>query len=307
MKRALALTALVCAGCATSPKRYASFDDVAYEYEREATVWAPTARLNIHVARLGDPRSSAPPLVLLHPWGFSMLVWKDVAAELAKERLVVLVDLPGHGKSDKVVTQYTMARLAAAVLDVTRDLPPFFVAGNSLGGATALAMAEAAPERLRGLVLVAAPGGHLLPEPLRHAARTIATHDSIETLSDEAWLIGLIVAERSDGPLANRLMDDIVALKDAREWPAWCRSTSLVLGTVAEYAPDLTRIEVPTLVVHGDNDFLIGGGSEALAAGLPNAELEIVQGCGHMLEVECPDALRAHIEGFVRGGASEAP
>lgn len=303
MRRIASLATLALAACSTTPKRYASFDDVPYAYGHESTEWAPTAKLNVHVARLGDPRAKKPPLVLLHPWGFSMLVWKDVAEDFAKERRVVLVDLPGHGKSDKVVTQYTMARLAAAVLDVTRDLDRFYVAGNSLGGATALAMAEAAPGRLRGLVLVAAPGGQILPEPLRHAARTIATAESIETLSDEAWLVGLIVAQRSDGPLANRLIDDIAALKGAKEWPAWCRSTSRILSTVAAYAPDLSRIEVPALVVHGDNDFLIGSGSEALAAGLPNAKLAIVQGCGHMLEVECPDALRGHMQAFFAGSA----
>ncbi len=297
MRLAVLATALLAAACSTT-RRYASFDDVPYDYAEETTEWAPTARLNVRVARLGDPRSDVPPVVLLHPWAFSMLIWKDVAPHLAEGRRVVLVDLPGHGKSDKVVTQYTMARLAAAVLDVTRDLDRFFVVGNSLGGATALAIAEAAPERLRGIVLVAAPGGHLLPEPMRHAARTLADAKSIETLSDEAWLVGLVVAERSDGPLAVRLREDLTALKGAREWSAWCRSTSAILSTVAAYAPDLAGVEVPALVVHGDNDFLIGAGSRLLADGLPNADFVEVQGCGHLLEVECPEALLAPMQRF---------
>lgn len=298
--RALPLL-LVFASCATTA-RYSSFDDVDYGYRDERSVWSERAKLNVRIAELGSRTSTSTPIVLLHPWGFSMSIWADVAPTLAKKRRVVLVDLPGHGKSDKLVTRYSMRRLAAAVLDAAdaAGLERFYVTGNSLGGATSIALAELAPKRLAGMVLVAAPGGALLPQPLRHAARSIATSSSLETLSDEAWSIGLVVAERSDSPLAVRLRDDIIKLRSSREWPAFCKATTAILRVAANFAPPLESIEVPALVVHGEADLLIWrSSSDAMAARLPNARFVALEGCGHMPEIECPEPLLEQLSKFL--------
>ena len=233
-----------------------------------------------------------------------MAIWSDVAPALAAHRRVVLVDLPGHGKSDKLVARYEMKRLAVAVLDAADDagLDRFVVVGNSLGGATSLAIAEVAPSRLAGMVLIASPGGELFPEPLVRASKSIATPEALETLSDEAWTVGLIVAERSDSPLARRLREDLVALKDTREWTAWCRATIAILRVAAVYAPPLETLEVPALVVHGGNDLLIrDGASAALAARLPDAKMVVMEACGHMPEIECPEDLLGLISEFLDG------
>lgn len=305
--RLAAIGLVAVAACATS-KTYESFDDVPYGYERERTIWSPRAQLEIRVAELGDPNSARPPIVLLHPWGFNMLVWRDVAKQLAEDRLVLLVDLPAHGKSLKLHTYYPMRRLAVAVLDAAKDLDEFYVAGNSLGGATALAVAIEAPERLRGMILMGAPGGAKLPMPMRRAARSLAKRAALRSLSDEAWLLGLAGTLRSDTELANRLFDDLMALRGAREWRAWCHSAILVLYTAAEYAPDLSDVHVPALVVHGEDDLLIWRPyAEALAKGLPDAALTILEDCGHMSEVDCPDLVTARIRAFIDAQALGTP
>lgn len=264
-------------------------------------MWAPRARVRVHLAELDGP-AGATPLVLLHPWGLSMRVWSDVAPALAEDRRVLLVDLPAHGKSGKPHAAYPMARLAAAVLDAmdAAGIRRAVLAGNSLGGATALAVAERAPARVEAVIPIAAPGGDAIWTPLVRAAGLWATPEACASLTAEAWWLGFRVVERSSSPLARALRDEHVALRGAEEWPAWCRATLTVLRSVATYAPDLEQIEAPALVVGGGSDPLITPAmSQALAERLPRGRLAMLEGCGHLPQVECPAALLERVRRFL--------
>lgn len=303
---ALGLLAGVSA-CAHGGPSYARFADVPYGYGGARRVWSPRAQLGVHVEELGA--RPAPALVLLHPWGLNMTVWADVAPELAERHRVLLVDLPGHGKSDKPSGPYTMRRLAAAVLDVldASGVERAVLMGNSLGGATALAVAELAPARVSGLVLLAAPGGDILPEPVRRAARGLANPQALETLSDEGWFVGLVLAEASLSPTAARVRDDVIALRRTAEWSAWSRATIRILRAVAEYRPELERLEMPALVVAGTRDPLITSDLNArLAERLPRGQLEVLEGCGHLMEIECPAALMDRLRPFLAARSGSA-
>lgn len=312
MRRWLPLAfAFALSGCGHAAPEYKSFADLPYGYERSRDLWCPKAQLFMHVEELGARHSAKPPIVLLHPWGLNMTVWAQVAPELAKERRVILIDLPGHGKSGKLHTHYPMPRLAQAVLDVMDALavPTAVVAGNSLGGATSIAVAERAPQRVQALVLIAAPGGAMLPQPVLKAAHSLANRAALRTLSDEAWFFGVAFVARSLGPAADRLSSDLMGLRHSPEWPAWSDATITILRSVATYAPELERLHMPALVVHGTGDLLITEGlNTALAERLPQGRLQVLDGCGHMPEVECPEALMRVVRAFLQGqGGTPGP
>ncbi len=299
--RLLLLFLVGCAGGAP----YASFSEVEYEYRSERTIWGQRSRLEVHYALAGTSSTAETPLVLLHPWGFNGRIWEQTARSWGEDRQVLVVDLPGHGKSDKTHAYYPMERLAAAVLDAmdAAGVKRAFVVGNSLGGATTLALARMAPERLRGMVLIGSPGGKKFIMPLRTAARQLAKPLELQGLSDESWWLGLKLLAPGGSAHAASLRGDFLRLKGARDYTAWSQASLDVLQQAAEYAPPLGDVQVPALIVHGQNDPLIWRSlSEALKDGLPQARMVVLEGCGHMPQMECPAQLVPHVLTFIRAG-----
>ncbi|MCC6169792.1 MAG: alpha/beta hydrolase [Caldilineaceae bacterium] len=221
-----------------------------------------------------DVQGTRPPLLLIHGAGGNYLQWPPRLRRLPATSVYAL-DLPGHGKSPgpgcATVEEYgAVVRAFVAALGLTAPL----VAGHSLGAAIALAYAHTHPQATAGLALVG--GGPRLPVSPKLLAL-------LETDPDRA-------AER------------IVAGFYGPETPAPTRARSLaalracapgvLLGDFAACARfDMTAalpaIQTPALVVCGDNDRMVAPALSAeLAAGLPDSQLVMLRGAGHMLMVE---------------------
>jgi proline iminopeptidase len=68
--------------------------------------------------------------------------------------------------------------------------------------------------------------------------------------------------------------------------------------------PDLADLHVPTLVLHGDQDFVPGTIASGIAAALPRARLAVLPACGHFAYLEASDAVHAEIAKFIKDGIS---
>jgi len=64
--------------------------------------------------------------------------------------------------------------------------------------------------------------------------------------------------------------------------------------------PKLSRLTVPTLVISGEDDFIPSYVATHIAQAMPNARYVTMKACGHFAYLECPDAVRAAIDGFFR-------
>lgn len=299
-----ALIALCSAGCAASPRSLGSFAELSYDgYHGERSVRSRRARADVVMAELGPADATETPIVLLHPWGTNMLIWRSVAPALALDRRVLLVDLPGHGKSSKPPGRYPPKRLAGGVLDAmdAAGIDRAIIAGNSLGGATAIALALEAPERVRALILIGSPGGARVPDALQTLVKGAASPTHIAGISDEVLGFGWLVVARGASPLATKMLDDLYSVRDGRDWAAWSHSTSSALREVLTWSPPLARISAPALVVQGTEDIVVWPSRGAdLAAGLPAGRYSPIDGCGHMPEVECPEELLLRASEFIR-------
>ena len=121
------------------------------------------AAVVLHEQRWGVP-SGLPSVLLVHATGDTSADWADVAAGLAVDRLVVAVDLRGHGESPWPGS-YALAELAEDVVMVADSVAaeqgrPVDVVGHSLGGLVACVLASGRPDLVRRLVLEDVPVPH---------------------------------------------------------------------------------------------------------------------------------------------------
>jgi pimeloyl-ACP methyl ester carboxylesterase len=204
--------------------------------------------------------------------------------------------IDGYGTAD---TLQQMARIALAQAPDSFDL-----FGHSMGGRVALEVYRLAPERVRRLALVST-GVHSLREgeaAKRHALQTIGWNHGFAKLIDE-WLPPMVAeANRAKPEIYEPLRQMNV---DAGQEVFDAQIHALVNRPEVESL--LPRIACPTLVMTGELDaWSPPAQHEAIAAAIPNAELVIVPGAGHMLQLEAPDAVNQAIARWLARPAIES-
>lgn len=112
-----------------------------------------------HIQVVETGPAGAPPIVLLHGFDASWHWWVPTSRLLARDHRVISVDLLGHGGSSKPRKGYSMENQARLVAEVMRQLhvSGAIVAGHSMGGGVAVALATANPALVKGLVIVDQP------------------------------------------------------------------------------------------------------------------------------------------------------
>lgn len=110
-------------------------------------------------SRLYHLGGTGTPVVLLHGFGADRLSWVATAPVIAPHAAVWAADLPGHGAAANAVGDGSPQAMARDLLDALGEIAePMLMVGHSMGGAVALHLAALAPERVRGLVLIAPAG-----------------------------------------------------------------------------------------------------------------------------------------------------
>lgn len=99
---------------------------------------------------------NGPCIVLLHGFLLSPSIWVDLAPKLSEKNQLIIIDLPGHGKSGciaKIHTMELMAEVVNSILVENKILKASFI-GHSMGGYISLAFAEMYPTKIKKLVLL---------------------------------------------------------------------------------------------------------------------------------------------------------
>lgn len=256
--------------------------------------------MSIHIA--WERRGRGTPLVLVHGLGYGRSGWEPVADDLARRFDVILLDNRGIGASDAPPGPYTVAEMAADVVQVMDEagLERAHLLGTSLGGMIAQELALSRPERVDRLVLACTtPGGpdaHPLPEGtlrLIEEAPSLAPEVALRRFVDNA-LAPATPARRPE------LAERIVALRLAapQDRAAWAAQAAAAASFDAHGR--LGALSAPTLVQHGTDDRVIDVRNGELVAGLiPGARLELFEGAGHLFFWEQPDAFVASVVSFL--------
>jgi pimeloyl-ACP methyl ester carboxylesterase len=269
---------------------------------REHHAFAQVAGMKMHWAEAGTS-SVAPPLVLIHGLQDCYLTWKRVVSSLARDRRVLMLDLPGHGLSARPDASYDLpwyARMTAAWLREI-GIEEVDVVGHSLGGGIAQMLLLECRELIRRIVLVASGGlGREITPFLRLAAIPVV----VEHLGQPFLGIGARIALRGvftpdDITELNRMNAQVGSarafartVRDLVNWRGQRRRFS-------QRAHEIQRLP-PIAVIWGDHDQIIPAKhAQQLAELVDGIQVTVIKGCGHFLHLERPELFVSVVREFL--------
>jgi 3-oxoadipate enol-lactonase len=244
-----------------------------------------------------DDAGDGPAVVLIHGHPFNRGMWAPQLAALRDRFRVIVPDLRGYGDSPVTPGTVTMAQLAADVSDLLdrKAIATAALVGLSMGGLVVMELAAAQPGRWRAYAFVATTAARSTPE--ERAARLA----SARTLDEQGMgPIAQEMAARLFGPSpAPELTAQIMAMMLGTN-PAGAAAALRGRAERPDYQPILTTLRAPALVCTGDHDsYSTAEITRELAGCLPDPEVVLMEGIGHLPNLEQPDAFNEHLLSFL--------
>jgi 3-oxoadipate enol-lactonase len=250
---------------------------------------------------LDQGRRDGPPLVFINSLGTDFRIWNEVAEILAPDFRIVTYDKRGHGLSESGPDANDMADYARDLMGLLDGLGVgrATIVGLSIGGLIAQELYRHSPERVVALVLcdTAAKIGtdEVWDQRIGHVER-----GGIEAIADsvlERWFTAHFRAARSTEFAGMRAM---LTRTPRQGYLAACGALKR-----ADLRPCAGRILAPTLCLVGDED---GSTPVALvketAALIPGSRFEIIEGAGHLPNVEKPEIVAKLVAGHAKRAAA---
>ncbi len=285
--------------------------DVDWRKNREVVFHAEHSRfadvdgIRVHYQEAGD--KNAPPIILIHGFLASTLVWSKVFLELAEAGYrVIAPDLLGYGYSAKPrAFDYTIAsqaRMIAGLLDHL-ELDRANLVGSSYGGAVAATLALDYPERVASLVLVGAVTNN---EPTRYMMMRLVSSPVLGDILAPFLASSRRLLRRRMKRIYDRhswVLDE--RRVEARHLPLRAAATHrAIIRTVRRWDADRIQREAhlitqPTLVLWGDDDPDVPlRHGEKLQESIRGARLIVFRDCGHHPHEEFPRAFTEVVSEF---------
>lgn len=240
-------------------------------------------------------------IVLLHGATLNGRMWNPAVSILSPEFTTFTPDLPGHGNGrdgpfsiDRAVTQ------VAALIE--RESPAgAVVAGDSLGGCTAMALAAAHPALVRGLVLAGctAEFSGLMASMARASAHLTR---ALTKVFGPDWLLARTM-QRVPKTFPRAPLDAIVAGGGLR-LEAWGEAVFELSGR--KFLEPLARYSGPIRFVNGEEDRPNRKGESRFLAAFPRAKLIVFEGSPHGVSLWDPPRFGELVRDFARGASQDS-
>jgi proline iminopeptidase len=283
---------------------------------RTGLVSAGDARLHFR-----DAGTNGPPVVVLHggpDFDYDYLL--PELDRLAEHFRVIYYDQRGRGRSadsvrpDDVTIESEMDDLEA----VRRHfgLESMAVLGHSWGGVLAMEYANRHPERLTHLVLMnTAPASHRDAQAFRQHLGRIRRPGDVQAMrqlaATDAFQAGDLDVESEYYRIHYRptlrspeLLDRLLPRLRTNFTPERVRTARAIEDRLYgqtwsspdyDLLPGLLRLSAPTLLLHGEDDFVPAGLVVRIAEAIPAARLTVLPRCGHFAYLEAPDTVVEHV------------
>lgn len=231
-------------------------------------------------------------LVLIHGWSSNIDFWRGQTSELAKRNRVLVLDLPGHGQSDKPQTAYSMDYFARAVESVMNDagVKRAVLAGHSMGTPVMRQFYRKYPERTLALIIV---DGSLRP----FGDKKLMENFLGGLRGPNFREVGKQMFAGMSGPnLSPELQERIQA--SFMNTPQ-----HVVVGAMEGMADDsiwgLDQIKVPVLAIMAKSPFWPPDTEQFFRGLAPKLEWQMWEGVGHFLHMEKPKQFNDAVVAFL--------
>ena len=257
--------------------------------------------VRLHYAEQGDPGGM--PVVMLHGITDSWRSFESVMAHLPASLRVFAVSQRGHGESGRPGRYRTrdFAADAAAFIEAL-DLGPALVVGHSMGSANAMRLAIDRPDLLRGLVAAGAFArfGDKAELVEFHRSTITPLRDPIDPDFAAEWQRSTMAQ-----PVPPAFFATVV--RECLQAPAAVWRDAFAALFDDDFAAEIGRIAVPTLVVWGDRDAMCPrGDQERIVRAIAGSRLLAYAGAGHALHWEEPVRFADDLAAFASALTSTA-
>ena len=245
-------------------------------------------------------RADAPALVLLHGVGANAMHWRFQLAGLSDAFRVVAWNAPGYILSDGFRTEWPSCKdYAGALADFLRalKLDRVNLVGNSFGSRVAQCFAIHYPDRVIHLAMT---GTGIGPKGMseEEKQKIVATREAQVAKGGYGFgaRVDALLAKNAS-PQTKALVAEVLRATNPRGF-----MHGVKLGMADGYDPETVaaKVTAPVLMISGNGDRVnpIDKNAAVLARAIPKAKLEILEGVGHLPEVEAPDKVNALLRAF---------
>jgi len=247
-----------------------------------------------------DASGNGSPLVLLHGFPFNRTLWREQVEAFRGRYRCICVDLRGHGETTAtgdIATMEEMAADVAALLDELQ-IERVSLGGLSMGGYVALAFYRSFPERVRALILA-----DTRPQADTDEARRSREETATRVLREGMTIIADTMLPKLLAPSTHAERPDIVAR--VREMILNTNSlgaAAALRGMAArrDQTELLHKIQCPTLIMVGSLDAITPpDDAEALHREIRGSHLEVIEGAGHVSNLERPTQFSRALANFL--------
>lgn len=247
-------------------------------------------------------RGSGAPLVLLHPFPMNHRFWDDCALYLESRYQLITPDLRAHGESLPGEGAATMDKHAQDLLLLCNELGigKAMFAGVSIGGYVLFEFWRQSRDRVAALVLSNTRAGADSPEQRANRKKTI---QDVQQRGPTPFIETTVPRMLSETTLRSR-PDRVEAARALIARMSVKGIAAALEGMAArpDSTPTLKTINVPTLIVAGDEDTLTPRAeAELMHAGISGSRLEVVPKAGHCAAFEQPEYTGRILRGFLDG------
>ena len=256
--------------------------------------------MQLYFREYGEPRGEKPSLVFLHGLFGSSVNWHSIARQFEPDWHCIAVDLRNHGRSphDSNMDYAEMAGDVLALLDQLM-LEKVIPVGHSMGGKTALALAQLYSERVERLVV-----GDIAPVAYDHEFDSILAGFravELETIKSRGDADDMMGARIQHPGIRQYLLQNLVRENEQWQWRLNLDELERCMASITGYAPGCDHgYAGKSLIIRGElSDYVLPEHEQIIRQCLPDVRIETLPGVGHWVYAEDPAGFVSLLRDFI--------